>query len=184
MNASRERVHAELLLSDIEDLDLGLRHTTAVARFDVGLVLDVTRALPRTCPSTWHARTVSSWRARTVPPPGLLARYTDGVIEAHSTRANRPLDVAPLAARRTAHSTARTVGCSTSESQRPNFTLLPINATMHATFPAQRARAHARAARLCGREALTSAHRGFFWEHEHSVFFKKKRKKVFRVTYK
>ena len=50
VNASRERVHAELFLSDIEDLDLGLRYTTAVARFDVGLVLDVTRALPWTCP--------------------------------------------------------------------------------------------------------------------------------------
>jgi hypothetical protein len=76
VNASRERVHAELLLSDIEDLDLSLRHTTAVARFDVGLVLDVTRALPRTCPNTWHARTVSGWRAHTLPPPGLLARLS------------------------------------------------------------------------------------------------------------
>jgi len=49
VNASGEHVHALLLLSDIKDLQLSLGHTTAVARLDVGLVLAVARALPRTC---------------------------------------------------------------------------------------------------------------------------------------
>lgn len=49
MHASREGVAIELLLSDIENLDLGLGHTAAIARLDVRLVLDVTRALPGTC---------------------------------------------------------------------------------------------------------------------------------------
>jgi hypothetical protein len=48
VDASGEGIHRELLLSDIEDLDLRLRHTTTVARLDVRLVLDVTGALPRT----------------------------------------------------------------------------------------------------------------------------------------
>jgi hypothetical protein len=52
VDASGEGVHRQLLLSDIEDLDLSLRHTTAVARLDVRLVLDVTGALPRTCTRT------------------------------------------------------------------------------------------------------------------------------------
>ena len=49
MDASREGDDRKFLLSDIEDLDLSLRHTTAVARLDVRLVLAITRALPRTC---------------------------------------------------------------------------------------------------------------------------------------
>ena len=49
VHARGERVHGELLLADIEDLDLSLRYTTAVARLDIRLVLDVTGALPRTC---------------------------------------------------------------------------------------------------------------------------------------
>ena len=50
MHARGESVNRELLLSDIKDLDLGLGHTTAIARLDVRLVLDVTRAFPGTCP--------------------------------------------------------------------------------------------------------------------------------------
>jgi len=49
VDAGREGVNGQLLLSDIEDLDLRLRYTTAIPRLNVRLVLDVTGALPRTC---------------------------------------------------------------------------------------------------------------------------------------
>jgi len=42
VDAERERIYTSGFVSDIKDLDLSIRYTTAVARFDVRLVLAVT----------------------------------------------------------------------------------------------------------------------------------------------
>lgn len=41
---TRELFNTTLLLTQVEDSDLGVRYTTAVARLNVGFVLDVTIA--------------------------------------------------------------------------------------------------------------------------------------------
>jgi len=92
VDAGREGVDGQPLLSDIKDLDLRLGYTTAIPRLNVGLVLDVTGALPRTCTTEVTEPSTHTTESLPLTQPVLLTRYYQHVIcRGNNSEANAQL---------------------------------------------------------------------------------------------